>query len=83
MIKTEQEEKDTLVKVVIPDHIAKMVDFIPVRKYQELFGESKFAIDNRIRRGHWRKGLEYEVPKGGGLWISIKGVNAWCRSTPS
>lgn len=75
----ETNEKSAIALKLLPDHIAKIVDSVPVRKYMELYGESKAAIDMRIARGHWRKGIEYGVPKGGGLWISIKAVNEWAR----
>lgn len=76
----EQEDKDGVKSITIPDEVAKLVDSVPVRRYMELYRESKNTIDMRIKRGYWRKGIEYGVPKGGGLWISLKAVNEWAKS---
>ena len=76
----EQEDKDNVKTVTLPDQVAKLVDSVPVRKYMELYGETRNTIEVRIKRGYWRKGIEYGVPKGGGLWISLKAVNEWARS---
>lgn len=70
----------TVAAVVIPDHIAKLVDWIPRRRYLELYGETGAAVTMRIAKNHWRQGVEYNVPKGGGLWISIKAVNDWAKT---
>lgn len=61
----------------IPDDVAKLVDWIPVKRYMQLYGESKAAINNRIARDLWTRGVHFNVVKGGGTWISIKGINEW------
>lgn len=61
----------------IPDDVAKLVDWIPRRRYRQLYGETDAVINNRIAREQWTLGVEYSRPEGGGTWISIKGVNAW------
>lgn len=64
----------------IPDDVAKLVDWLPKRRYTELYGEPASTIDSRIQRKDWVDGVHYSRPKGGGLWISIKAVNAWASA---
>jgi hypothetical protein len=63
----------------IPDDVAKLVDFVPKKRYLELYGESAAAVDNRVARKHWVLGVHYTRPPGGGMWISLKAVNAWAQ----
>jgi len=61
----------------LPEDVAKLVDWIPKRRYLELYGDTNAAVLNRIARGQWVLGRQYGKPAGGGTWISIKGVNEW------
>jgi hypothetical protein len=61
----------------LPEDVAKLVDWIPRKRYLELYGETNGAVLNRIARKQWVEGVQYSKPPGGGMWISIKGVNAW------
>jgi hypothetical protein len=63
--------------VNIPDDVAKLVDWVPRKRYLELYGETEAAVENRIARGHWQLGVHYSRPKGGGTWVSLKAVNEW------
>lgn len=65
---------------MIPDDIAKLADWIPKKRYLDLYKESDEAIKKRIQKGFWKAGKQYSRPAGGGLWISIKGVNAWAAA---
>lgn len=69
--------------IVIPDDVAKLVDWIPRRRYMQLYGETEAVINNRIARKQWVLGVHYNRPEGGGTWISIKAVNAWASQTNS
>lgn len=80
VLEKERKELAAIAATLLPDQVAKLVDFIPVRKYLDLYGETKAAVDMRIARGHWRKGVEFTVPKGGGLWISLRAVNDWAKA---
>ena len=62
---------------MIPDDVAKLVDWLPKKRYLELTKESDAAVSKRIAQGFWKAGEQYSRPEGGGIWISLKGVNAW------
>lgn len=64
----------------IPEDVAKLVDWIPLKRYLQLYGETKAAVANRTARGLWVRGKHYNVVKGGGTWVSIKAVNEWASS---
>lgn len=61
----------------IPEWLQNAVDWVPKRVYLELFGETEEAVRKRIHIGAWKAGEQYSRPEGAGMWISIKGVNAW------
>ena len=65
---------------MLPDDVAKLLDWLPKKRYLELYGETAATIDNRIARKIWTLGVEYTRPPGAGVWISIKAVNAWASS---
>lgn len=68
----------------LPEDVAKLVDWLPKKRYMELYGETAAAIDNRISRKYWTLGVEYTRPPGAGVWISIRAVNAWAaKSCPA
>jgi hypothetical protein len=64
---------------VIPttEEIVRELDWIPLKRYLAIFEESKAAVAKRIAAGYWKAGKQYSRPEGAGLWISLKGVNAW------
>ncbi len=60
------------------NNIMPITDWIPQEKYLEIYGEKKNAIDERIKKRQWIKGVHYNVPKGSkGRWINVKAVNEW------
>lgn len=61
------------------EEITRELDWVPLKRYLELYGESKAAVLKRIAGKHWRSSEQYSRPSGGGLWVSIKGVNAWAK----
>jgi hypothetical protein len=65
---------------VIPDDVAKLVDWIPLKRYLELYKETEDTVLKRIQRGHWQAGIHYSRPEGGGRWISIKAINEWAKT---
>ena len=53
---------------------------VPIEAYCQMYFESKDAVDKRIERGHWRKGVEYHMIDGvRGRWIDLKAVSEWVR----
>ena len=65
--------------VEIPDDVAKLVDWIPKRRYIQLVGESDEVIKKRIAAGYWQKGVHYDLPGGSRMWISLRAVNEWAN----
>lgn len=59
------------------EELARQLDWIPKKRYLELFKETEAAVLKRIASKHWKPGEQYSRPEGGGLWISLKGVSAW------
>jgi hypothetical protein len=53
------------------------VDWVPFKRYIELFKETEDAVRHRMKSGAWEKGVHYNVPKGAGVWISLRAINAW------
>lgn len=64
----------------IPDDVAKLVDWLPKRRYMQLYGETAAVVANRIQRKIWVEGVHFSRPPGGGVWISLKAVNEWASS---
>lgn len=62
---------------MIPDDVAKLVDWLPKKRYLQLTGETDAAVSKRIAQKVWKAREQYSRPEGGGIWISLKGVNAW------
>lgn len=56
------------------------IDWIPKRKYLELTGETDDAVKKRMREdGAWQRGVHWNKPDGGGVWISLRAVNRWAK----
>lgn len=64
----------------IPDEVAKLVDWIPKKRYLELYGETNATVLKRIARGHWVAGVHYSRPEGANQWFSIKAINEWAKT---
>lgn len=59
------------------EDIVRELDWIPKKRYLELYKETEATVLKRIANKHWKPGEQYSRPAGGGLWLSIKGINAW------
>lgn len=57
----------------------RILDWVPLSEYiAHAKGETPDAISNRIRRGHWLKGVHARKPEGAReLWINLKAVEDW------
>lgn len=64
----------------IPDEVAKLTDWLPLKRYLDLYGETDAAVRGRIVAGAWQAGVHYSRPKGAGIWVSIKAVNEWAAA---
>jgi len=60
-----------------------MMDYILLKKYCELSGETKDSVYGRIKRGQWIDGLHYKKSKDGKIWIDpIKVKKLWIENEP-
>lgn len=59
----------------------RLINWVPLSVYCEsVKGETPDAVSNRLRRGHWLKGIHARKPDGAReLWINLKAVEDWCE----
>jgi hypothetical protein len=60
-----------------------MNDLVLIPRAAELTGYSVPAIERKIERGQWRKGIEYMIAPDGHRMISLKAIDAWVLSGKS
>ncbi|MFH0128776.1 excisionase [Variovorax sp. VaC1] len=54
------------------------MEWIPMNRYCELYGETADAIDKRLRSGHWLRDVHVRHPAGSKQsWINVTAVNDW------
>ncbi|MET3915124.1 hypothetical protein ABID97_001906 [Variovorax sp. OAS795] len=59
------------------------LEWVPMSRYCELFGETADAVDKRLRSGHWLRDVHVRQPVGSKqLWINVGAVNAWAAGRP-
>lgn len=69
---------ETLVELsTLPTSVLDRLDWIPLRRYLEFFGENKETVRKRITSGKWQAGVVWSRPEGAGIWVSLKGLSAW------
>jgi len=55
-----------------------MADWVPLPEYLRRTGETAEAVDSRLRRGYWLKGVHARKPEGAkDLWINERAVDDW------
>ena len=58
-----------------------MEGWVPLRTYLAVFqGETRSSVSSRIARGSWTRGVEFNVPKGGSMWINLRKVRLWVEA---
>ncbi len=63
-----------------------MLNWVPLSEYvAQARGETADAVDARLRRGHWLKGIHARKPDGAKeLWINLRAVEDWAAGkTPA
>lgn len=51
---------------------------VPLSRYCHLYGESVEAVNKRIQRGLWQKGVHYHSVNGvKERWIDLNAVSRW------
>lgn len=55
------------------------LNWVPISEYcAQAKGETPAAVDARLRRGHWLKGIHARKPDGAKeLWINLRAVEDW------
>ncbi|QEL10837.1 excisionase [Kushneria phosphatilytica] len=56
------------------------MDYVRIRRFEELTGYTEEAIRTKINRGVWREGFEYRRAPDGNILISIRGFEEWVES---
>ncbi|MDP9893210.1 hypothetical protein J2W32_001485 [Variovorax boronicumulans] len=55
-----------------------MIEWMPLLRYCELYGETPDAVDKRVRNGYWLRDVHVRLPAGSKqTWINIEAVNDW------
>lgn len=56
-----------------------MLDWVPITAYLDSAkGDTREAVESRLRRGHWLRGVHARKPEGAKeLWINLPAVNDW------
>lgn len=53
------------------------LEWVPMNRYCDLYGETPDAVDNRLRSGHWLREVHVRHPEGSKqLWINLEAVHA-------
>ncbi len=54
------------------------IEWMPLSRYCDLYGETSDAVDKRIRSGHWLRDVHVRQPTGSKqLWVNVDAVNDW------
>lgn len=71
---------DEFMKHVVEDCLQ---GWIPLKTYLRLFGpeETKVAVESRIRRGFWKKGVQFHTPKGTYMWVNLHAIREWVTAS--
>lgn len=52
--------------------------WIPLRAYTRFFPEeSRSAVETRIKRRHWKRGVHYSTPEGANMWVNVIAIGEW------
>ncbi|AZN33320.1 hypothetical protein EJ103_11635 [Pseudoalteromonas sp. Xi13] len=61
--------------------IVEQLEVLPIKKYCELTGETRKAVDSRIQRGIWQEGIHfYCVKNTRERWLNIKNIISWVKT---
>lgn len=52
--------------------------WVKLSRYLELTGETREAVINRVRAGHWLRDVHVRTPNGSAeQWVNLEAVNDW------
>jgi len=63
--------------------IAELIGYVSIEDWCEYEGTTRTAIDIRISRGHWQRGLHVVKPKGGRSMVCIQAAKKWLEQESS
>lgn len=56
--------------------------WIPLGTYLRLFPEeTREAIEVRIKRGYWKRGVHCNRPLGSHLWVNLTAIGEWAAGS--
>ena len=56
------------------------LSWIKLSKYCEVSGETRDAVEKRLRSGKWLRGIHARQPDGSAeLWINLRAVEDWAE----
>lgn len=56
--------------------------WVPLLAYTRLFPEeTKDAIEMRIKRKHWVRGVHYTTPAGSKMWLNVIAIGEWVQAS--
>lgn len=58
------------------------LNWIKLSKYCELSGETRDAVDSRLRTGKWLRDVHARKPDGSAeLWVNLRAVEDWVEGS--
>lgn len=55
--------------------------WIPLSTYLRLLPEeTRSAVSSRIKRKHWQRGVHFNTPKGGDMWVNLHAIADWAAA---
>lgn len=52
--------------------------WVRLSRYLEMAGETREAVLNRVRAGHWLRDVHVRTPNGSAeQWVNLEAVNDW------
>lgn len=53
--------------------------WVRLSKFCDLTGDTRTAVNNRVRAGKWLRDVHVRAPDGSKeLWVNLVAVNDWC-----
>ncbi|MTI12400.1 excisionase [Sansalvadorimonas verongulae] len=56
-----------------------MLQWVRLKKYCELSGETKGSVNHKRAAGLWLEGQEFRVADDSCVWINLEAVNRWAE----
>jgi hypothetical protein len=57
------------------------MNWVKLKKYCELSGDTSNAVHARRKKGLWLDGIQCRIGPDGNLWVNLAEVEKWIEST--